>query len=77
MVKRTIDKPTMADVAARAEYRGDRLFRAGENNPAVDQRGGPRRVIEAARELDFHRRANAVTLARGRSGNIALVLPAI
>jgi DNA-binding LacI/PurR family transcriptional regulator len=76
MAKREIDrKATMADVAARAGVSKATVSFVLGNNPNQSISAAVReRVFEAAKELSFHRRANAVALARGRSGNIALVL---
>src|SRR5260370_495530 len=67
-------KPTMTDVAARAGVSKSTVSFVLGNNPTQSISAPAReRVIAAARELNFHRRANAVALAKGRSGTIALV----
>jgi LacI family transcriptional regulator len=73
--RRNDKKATMSDVAARAGVSKATVSFVLGNNPNQSISAAVReRVIEAARELNFHRRANAVALARGRSGNLALVL---
>jgi len=68
------DRPTIDDVAEKAGVAASTVSLALNNKPHVSQKTREK-VLEAARELEYHPNTAARSLATGRSKTIGLLIP--